>query len=51
MEEYESRIPAVLAVEAPQANAHGRDLLVLERPFGVPIMRPAAFLRRMQDHY
>jgi len=97
MAEYESRIPAVLAVEAPQANAHGaltwvrakalwtepaplgkqrsrdlkderfiaaalgaaaraivsydRDLLVLERPFGVPIMRPAAFLRWMQDHY
>jgi uncharacterized protein len=93
--EYDSRVPAVLAQEAPQANAPGalawvrakalwvepvplgrqrsrdlkdekflaaalsanakaivsydRDLLALEKPFGIPVLRPAAFLLRMQE--
>jgi len=97
MEEYESRIPAVLAEEAPQANAHGAlawvrakalwvepaplgkqrsrdlkdekfvaaalaanakaivsydlDLLALEKPFGIPILRPAAFLVWMENRH
>jgi putative PIN family toxin of toxin-antitoxin system len=88
--EYETRVPAVIAEETPDANAPGalawvrakalwvetvplgkqrsrdikdemfiaaalasdakaivsydRDLLVLQKPFGIPIMRPAAFL-------
>ena len=92
--EYESRVPAVLAEEAPQANAHGAlawvrakalwvegaplgkqrsrdlkderfiaaalaanakaivsydsDLLALQKPFGIPVMRPAAFLLWME---
>ena len=95
-EEYESRVPAVLAQEAPQANASGalawlrakamwvepaplgrqrsrdvkderfiaaalsanakaivsydRDLLALEKPFGIPILRPARFLLWMEEH-
>ena len=94
--EYESRVPAVLAQEAPQANASGalawlrakaiwveptplgrqrsrdvkderfiaaalsanakaivsydRDLLALEKPFGIPILRPARFLLWMEEH-
>ena len=94
-EEYESRIPEVLAEQAPTANARGpltwvrqkalwvepsplgkqrsrdpkderflaaalsasaqviisydRHLLNLERPFGIPIMRPAAFLSWMEQ--
>ena len=93
--EYESRVPTVLASEAPQANALGaltwvrakalwvepsplgkqrsrdlkderfiaaalaghakaivsydRDLLVLRKPFGISIMRPAAFLAWMEQ--
>lgn len=95
--EYGSRIPVVLAQEAPQANAlsalawirakalwvepaplgkqrsrdikderfiaaalaggakaivtYHRDLLVLRKPFGIPIMRPVAFLVWMEAHY
>ena len=95
MAEYDSCVPAVLAQEAPQANAPGalawvrakalwvepaplgkqrsrdakderfiaaavsanakaivsydRDLLALEKPFGIPIMRPAAFLVWMEE--
>jgi predicted nucleic acid-binding protein len=90
MDEYESRVPIVLAQEAPQASALGslawvrakalwiepvplgkqrsrdlkdepfiaaalaafakaivsydNDLLILKKPFGIPIMRPSAFL-------
>ena len=90
MAEYETRVPAVLAQEAPRANALGalawvrskalwiepqllgkqrsrdtddepflaaalaanaktivsydNDLLALNKPFGIPTMRPAAFL-------
>ena len=93
--EYESRIPAVLAREAPGANALGalawvrakalwiesqplgkqrsrdlddepfiaaplaanakaivsydNDLLALKKPFGIPTMRPAAFLLWLRD--
>jgi putative PIN family toxin of toxin-antitoxin system len=93
--EYDSRLSAVLAQEAPQANALGalawirakalwvepaplgrqrsrdvkderfiaaalsanakaivsydRDLLALEKPFGIPIMRPAGFLLWMEQ--
>jgi len=93
--EYDSRVPAVLAQEAPQANALGalawlrakalsvepaplgrqrsrdvkderfiaaalaanakaivsydRDLLALEKPFGIPMMRPAGFLLWMEQ--
>ena len=84
--EYETRVPTVLAQEAPRANALGAltwvrakalwvepaplgkrrsrdrkddpfiaaakaivsyddDLLTLKKPFGIPIMRPAAFLK------
>ena len=92
--EYDSRVPAVLAQEAPQANvraalawlrakalwvepmplgrqrsrdikdekflaaglsanakaivSYDRDLLALEKPFGIPILRPAAFLLWME---
>ena len=95
--EYDSRVSAVLAQEAPQANALGalawvrakalwvepaplgkqrsrdvkdesfiaaavsanakaivsydRDLLTLEKPFGIPIIRPAAFLVWMEERY
>jgi uncharacterized protein len=95
MAEYDSRVPTVLAQEAPQANALGalawvrakalwveevplgkqrsrdlkdesfiaaalaanakaivsydKDLLVLKKPFGIPIMRPAAFLLWLRD--
>jgi len=97
MAEYESRVPAVLAEESPQANTLGalawvrakalwvepaplgkqrsrdvkderfiaaglaassraivsydRDLLALEKPFGILIMRPAAFLLWMENRY
>jgi predicted nucleic acid-binding protein len=97
MAEYESRVPAVLAAEAPRANAraalawvrakaqwveasplgkprsrdikderflaaglaghanaivsYDRDLLDLEKPFGIPIMKPAAFLLWVEDHF
>ena len=90
VEEYETRVPEVIAEQAPQANARGalawvrqkaiwvqpsplgkqrsrdpkderflaaalggsaqaivsydRDLLDLKKPFGIPVMRPAAFL-------
>ena len=96
MAEYNSRIPAVLAQEAPQANALGaltwlrakalwvepaplgkqrsrdvkderfiaaalsakaraivsydQDLLALEKPFGIPILRPTGFLLWMKAH-
>jgi putative PIN family toxin of toxin-antitoxin system len=95
LEEYQTRIPAVLASEVPQANASGPltwikskallvdpvplgkqrsrdikdekfiaaalaanvkaivsyddDLLALEKPFGIPVMRPPAFLRWMEE--
>ncbi len=95
MAEYDLRVPAVLAQEAPRANALGalvwvrakalwvqpaplgkrrsrdikdekflaaalsanaramvsydRDLLALEKPFGIPVLRPAAFLRWMEE--
>ena len=95
--EYESRVPAVLAVEVPRANALGalawvrakalwvessplgkqrsrdlkderfiaaalagrarailsydRDLLALQKPFGIPILRPAAFLVWMEQRH
>jgi putative PIN family toxin of toxin-antitoxin system len=93
--EYETRVPAVLATEAPQANARGalawirakamwvepaplgkrrardpkderfiaaalaakakvivsydHDLLALEKPFGISVMRPTAFLAWMEN--
>ena len=96
MAEYDLRVPAVLAQEAPQTNARGalawlrakalwvepaplgrqrsrdlkdekflaaalsanakaivsydRDLLALEKPFGIPILRPARFLLWMEEH-
>lgn len=96
LKEYESRIPEVLADEAPQANPAGalawvrakalwvepvplgkqrsrdlkderfvaaalaakgkaivsydQDLLSLQKPFGIPIMRPSAFLLWMRQH-
>lgn len=95
-EEYQSRAPEVLAVEAPGANALGalawvrakaiwveavplgkqrsrdikddrfiaaavagnaraivsydKDLLALQKPFGIAVMRPTAFLAWMQGH-
>jgi predicted nucleic acid-binding protein len=94
-EEYEKRVPEVLAEQAPQANVLGpllwmrqkalwvesaalgkqrsgdpkderflaaalsakaqaiisydRHLLDLEKPFGIPVMRPAAFLVWMEQ--
>jgi putative PIN family toxin of toxin-antitoxin system len=96
MAEYDLRVPAVLAQEAPQTNARGalawlrakalwvepaplgrqrsrdlkdekflaaalsanakaivsydRDLLVLEKPFGISILRPVGFLLWMEKH-
>ncbi len=95
--EYGSRVPAVLAQEAPQPNALGalawirakalwvepaplgkqrsrdikderfiaaalagsakaivsydKDLLALHKPFGLPVMRPAAFLVWMEPRH
>ena len=96
MAEYDLRVPAVLAQEAPQTNARGalawlrakalwvepaplgrqrsrdlkdekflaaalsanakaivsydRDLLVLEKPFGISILKPVGFLLWMEKH-
>ena len=95
--EYETRVPAVLAQEAPRANALGAltwvrakmlwvepaplgksrsrdrtddpfiaaalgaaakaivsyddDLLALKKPFGIPILRPAAFLKWIEARH
>lgn len=37
-------IAAALAGHAKAIVSYDHDLLVLEKPFGIPIMRPAAFL-------
>jgi predicted nucleic acid-binding protein len=37
-------IAAALAANAKAIVSYDRDLLALVKPFGVPIMRPAAFL-------
>jgi len=41
---------AALAVGAKAIVSYDRDLLVLEQPFGIPIMRPSAFLLWMQEN-
>jgi predicted nucleic acid-binding protein len=37
-------IAAALAANAKAIVSYDRDLLALEKPFGIPIMRPAMFL-------
>ena len=37
-------IAAALAGKAQAVITYDHDLLVLEKPFGIPVMRPAAFL-------
>ncbi|MBI3851023.1 MAG: putative toxin-antitoxin system toxin component, PIN family [Verrucomicrobia bacterium] len=43
-------LAAALAVGAKVIVSYDRDLLVLEKPFGIPIMRPRAFLLWMQEN-
>ena len=42
-------IAAALAGHAEAIVSYDRDLLVLRKPFGIPIMRPAAFLAWMEQ--
>lgn len=41
-------IAAALSAAATAIVSYDEDLLVLEKPFGIPIMRPAAFLEWME---
>jgi len=41
-------LAAALAAQAPFLISYDRDLLALEKPFGVEIIRPAEFLRRRE---
>jgi putative PIN family toxin of toxin-antitoxin system len=42
-------LAAALAAEAKAIVSYDRDLLVLQKPFGISIMRPAAFLDWMEE--
>ena len=42
--EDERFIAAALSAKAHAIVSYDGDLLALEKPFGIPIMRPAAFL-------
>jgi len=42
-------LAAALAVEAKAIISYDEDLLALEKPVGIPIMRPSAFLQWMQE--
>jgi len=43
-------IAAALAAKAKAIVSYDSDLLVLQKPFGIPVMRPAAFLVWMEAH-
>jgi putative PIN family toxin of toxin-antitoxin system len=43
-------IAAALAAKAKALVSYDGDLLALEKPFGIPIMRPPAFLAWMETH-
>jgi putative PIN family toxin of toxin-antitoxin system len=43
-------LAAALAANAKAIVSYDRDLLVLEKPFGISIMRPAGFLDWMELH-
>jgi predicted nucleic acid-binding protein len=42
-------LAAALAANAKAIVSYDRDLLVLEKPFGISIMRPAGFLQWMEQ--
>jgi predicted nucleic acid-binding protein len=42
-------LAAALAADAKAIVSYDRDLLVLEKPFGISIMRPARFLDWMEE--
>jgi len=44
-------VAAALAANAQAIVSYDRDLLALEKPFGIPILRPAAFLVWMENRY
>jgi len=44
-------IAAALSAKAKAIVSYDRDLLVLGKPFGIPIMRPAAFLLWMEAQH
>ena len=44
-------IAAALAANAKAIVSYDGDLLALEKPFGIPVMRPAAFLAWMEARY
>ena len=43
-------IAAALSANAKAIVSYDRDLLALEKPFGIPILRPARFLLWMEEH-
>ena len=43
-------LAAALSANAKAVLSYDRDLLALEKPFGIPILRPAAFLLWMEEH-
>jgi len=45
----EKFIAAALGGKARAIVSYDNDLLVLEKPFGVPVMRPAVFLRWIES--
>jgi uncharacterized protein len=40
-------LAAALAARAEAIVTYDRDLLVMEKPFGIPIVRPARFLQML----
>ena len=44
-------IAAALSAHANAMVSHDDDLLALKKPFGIPIMRPAAFLKWIEARY
>ena len=43
-------LAAALSANAKAILSYDRDLLALEKPFGIPILRPTAFLVWMEEH-
>jgi predicted nucleic acid-binding protein len=44
-------IATALSANAKAIISYDQDLLALEKPFGIPILRPAGFLLWMKEHY
>ncbi len=42
-------LAAALAADAKAIVSYDRDLLVLEKPFGISILRPSGFLKWMEE--